>query len=145
MSAVDSLAALRCPHPDCSHFGKSPDEGGKFWLNHRVGKHKVAIYRCAHCRRYFSERRGTLLEQSRLPPGEALAILDHLREGNGIRRTARLTHHATNTVSRLAAAAGLHGRALHDALVRALPCRELQADEQWGFVGKKRKPLRDGG
>jgi len=141
---VDDLHELRCPHPECSHFGKSKAEGGKFWLNHRAGKQNVAVYRCGHCRRYFSERRGTPLWRAHLAPADAAAVVEHLADGCGIRRTARLTRHSRATVTRYAHVAGLHAKAVHEQVVRGLECPELQADEKWAFVGKKRKPLRRG-
>jgi transposase-like protein len=141
---VQRLQELRCPNPDCSHFGKAKAEGGKFWLNHRAGKENVAIYRCGHCRKYFSERRGTPLFRSHLRSDEVAKIVEHLHEGCGIRRTARLTRHTTDTVSRYAHVAGLHAKAIHKQLVCNLKPSELQADEKWAFVGKKREPLHGG-
>src|SRR6201746_272527 len=42
------------------------------------------------CKRPFSERKGTVPEHARLPDEEALAVLNHLREGCGTRATGRL-------------------------------------------------------
>ena len=99
---VHALEAIRCPNPHCSHFGWTEAEGGRFWLDQRAGKENIIIWRCAHCRKTFGERRGTVLFQSRLPAAEVEAIVKYLREGCGLRRTARLTGHARNTVARYA-------------------------------------------
>jgi len=137
-TTVHDLEEIRCPNAHCSHHGKAEAEGGKFWLNQRTGKENIIIYKCAHCRKCFSERRGTVLFESRLPSKEVEAIIQHLREGCGLRRTARLTGHSRTTVSRYAHLAGLHAKAVHEQTVRGLECKELQVDEKWSFVGKKR-------
>ena len=137
-TTVHDLEEIRCPNAHCSHHGKAEAEGGKFWLNQRTGKENIIIYKCAHCRKCFSERRGTVLFESRLPFKEVEAIIQHLREGCGLRRTARLTGHSRTTVSRYAHLAGLHAKAVHEQTVRGLECKELQVDEKWSFVGKKR-------
>jgi len=136
---VHALEAIRCPNSHCSHFGLAEAEGGKFWLDHCAGKERIKIWRCAHCRKGFSERRGTALFQSRLPSKEVEAIIQHQREGCGQRRTARLTGHARATVARYAHLAALHAKAVHEQVLRDLKPEELQADEKWSFVGKKRR------
>jgi hypothetical protein len=35
--------------------------------------------------------------------------------------------------------AGLHAKAVHEQTVEGLECKELQVDEKWSFVGKKRR------
>ncbi len=53
--------------------------------------------------------------------GEGVAILEHLREGCGVRATARLTHVDKNTVVRFASLEGERAKALHDELVAFSP------------------------
>src|SRR4029077_6150066 len=67
-------------------------------------------------------------------------ILDHIHEGCGVLKTARLVKDHPDTVSRYGGAAGEHSRAAHDELVAHSPeTRELQMDEKWSFVAKKEK------
>jgi transposase-like protein len=108
-----------------------------------MGKDKsIRLLRCGYCRQTFSERRGTALEEARLSAAEVEKIVAHLQEGWGIRRTARLTGHARSTVARYTLVAGTHARAVQDETMRGLSCTEVQADEKWAFVGKKRGALR---
>ncbi|MFH0938354.1 MAG: hypothetical protein V1899_03620, partial [Planctomycetota bacterium] len=51
-----------------------------------------------------------------LPEKKALSLLEHLREGNGTRATARLTDVNANTVTRYLRLAGSHSRRAHDEL-----------------------------
>ena len=76
---------------------------------------------CRTCKAFFSERKGTVLEQARLPDEKALAILKHLREGCGTRATGRLVEVDKNTVTRYLALAGAHAESLHDELVAFSP------------------------
>jgi transposase-like protein len=138
----EEVAQFACPNPACAYCGKRPSEGGKLWADQRKGQEQIRLLRCGHCRKTFSERRGTALEEARLPAAEVEQIVTHPQEGCGIRRAARLTGHARSTVARYAVVAGAHARAVHDETRRGLPCAEVQAEEQWAFVGKKRGALR---
>src|SRR5208282_2722820 len=95
--------------------------------------------RCRTCQDEFSERKGTVWYQSRLPQEKALAIARHLAEGDGIRKTGRLVGTKDETVIRLNRLLGEHGKALHEEKIQHVKVREAQADEMWSFVGKKRK------
>jgi hypothetical protein len=139
----EDVSQFACPNPVCLYHGKRPAEGGKLWVDQWMGKERnIRLLRCGHCRKTFSERQGTALEEARLPAAAVEQIVAHLQEGCGIRRTARLTRHARSTVARYAVLAGAHARAVHDETMRDLQCAEIQADEKWAFVGKKRDPLR---
>ena len=58
---------------------------------------------------------------SDLPPDKAVSVLDHLREGCGIRATSRLTGVSRDAVSRHLARAGGQAKLLHDELVAFSP------------------------
>jgi hypothetical protein len=135
----EEVSQFACPNPACSYHGKRPVEGGKLWVDQWMGKEKnLRLLRCGYCRTTCSERRGTALAEARLPAAEVEKIVAHLQEGCGIRRTARLTGHARSTVARYAVVAGAHARAVHAVEMRDLRGAEVQADEKWAFVGKKR-------
>lgn len=76
---------------------------------------------CRTCKAHFSERKGTVLEQSKLPQEKSFAVLEHLREGNGTRPTARLVGVDKDTVTRYVLLAGKHAQQLHDELVAFFP------------------------
>jgi hypothetical protein len=139
----EDVSQFACPNPACLYQGKQPAEGGKLWVDQWMGKEKnIRLLRCGYCRTTFSERQGTALEEARLPAAEVEKIVAHLQEGCGIRRTARLTGHARSTVARYAVVAGPHARAVHAETMRELRCAESQAEEKWGFGGKKSSALR---
>ncbi len=68
-----------------------------------------------------------------------VAILRALSEGMGIRATERLTDTSRETVLSLLVRAGEGCERLHDRLMVNLPCRLLELDEIWGYVGKHQR------
>ena len=80
---------------------------------------------------------------NKLDTSRRSAIVRALIEGNSIRATCRITSTAKGTVLRLLADIGGACREYQDATLRNLPCRELQCDELWSFVGKKEKRTTD--
>ena len=70
-------------------------------------------------------------------------ILNCLVEGNSIRATCRLTGAGKNTVARLLIAAGRACSDYQDKVFVNLPCKRVQCDEVWSFVGCKQKNVRD--
>ena len=67
------------------------------------------------------------------------AVIAALVEGNSLRGTSRLTGVARMTVEKLLRELGAACAAHHDATVRNLKSRRIQADEIWSFVGAKAK------
>jgi IS1 family transposase len=74
-----------------------------------------------------------------LPVSRRAAILRCLIEGNSILSTSRITGAAKNTIIKLLAEAGEACSDYHDKAMVNLPCKELQLDEIWSFVGCKEK------
>ncbi len=105
-----------CQNKKCPNYGLRGKENLSFRGWSGKSRHIRMIY-CHKCRVHFSERKGTVLEESRLSQKTALSLLEHLREGNGTRATARLVHVSKDTVTRYVHLAGHHGRRLHDELV----------------------------
>lgn len=76
---------------------------------------------------------------NKVPTARRAAIVRSLIEGNSIRSTCRITGTAKGTVLRLLEDVGAACAEYQDRVMRNLPCRELQCDELWSFVGKKEK------
>ncbi|MEO5378360.1 MAG: hypothetical protein H7832_11360 [Magnetococcus sp. DMHC-6] len=88
------------------------------WSGHT---HLIRGIYCRTCGKYFSERKGSVLEQCRLPEEKAVFLLEHLREGCGVLQTARLVHVNQNTVLRYARLSGSHAPLVHNELVAFSP------------------------
>lgn len=137
LSLQRPLSELCCVNPDCADQGRCGL--GNVVLRRGKGTGRWRMLRCRTCRQEFSERKGTALWHSRMAPHKAIDIAQHIAEGCGIRKTARLVGASKDGVTNLALRLGLHARALHDARVRDVKVKEAQFDEKWAFVGKKQK------
>ena len=70
-----------------------------------------------------------------------MALAEHLADGCGVRATARLCKVSRNTVLRFTQRFGSHAERFHDQRVRHVEPQQIQPDEAWAFVGKKRQTL----
>ncbi len=136
---MDDLARFCCLNSRCPDFGRRG--AGNLTVTGRLGKFRqYRLLYCRSCRARFSERKGTPLYRAHLPEDKVASILEHITEGCGVLKTARLVKVHPDTVSRYTRAAGEHARAAHDDLVAcSSETREIQMDEAWSFVAKKEK------
>jgi IS1 family transposase/transposase-like protein len=136
---MDDFARFCCQNSRCPDFGRR--NAGNLTVTGRLGKSRqFRLLYCRSCRARFSERKGTPLYRAHLPEDKVASILEHIREGCGVLKTARLVKVHPDTVSRYGRTAGQHSRTAHDELVAHTPeTRELQMDEMWSFVAKKEK------
>lgn len=109
---ADDLERFRCQNPGCDLHGRRG--AGNLSVCGHFGRAGRRLLYCNACKARFSEFKGTPLFNSKLPRDKALAILEHLAEGCGVRQTARLLRVGKDTVTRLARLAGEHARATHD-------------------------------
>jgi transposase-like protein len=116
----DDLSRFCCHNPACRNRGRRG--AGNLTVCGRYGKHETfRLLYCRTCKDRFSERKGTVLFNTRLPTDKAVSTLQHLGEGCGVRQTGRLVGVNRKTVGRLCRAAGGHAKAAHDELVAFSP------------------------
>jgi IS1 family transposase len=72
------------------------------------------------------------------------AIVRALVEGNSIRATARLTGTSKATVLKLLVDLGEMASLYQSHVLRNLPCKRIQCDEIWSFVGAKERAVKAG-
>jgi len=109
-----------CHNSACADHGKRGN--GNVYFRGWSGRNKsIRMVYCRTRKRSCSQRKGTALERSQLPIDKAVCVLDHLREGCGIRATSRLTGVSRDTISRYLALAGAQAKSLHDDLVAFSP------------------------
>lgn len=72
------------------------------------------------------------------------AVISALVEGNSIRSTERMTGVHRDTIMRLVGRVGAGCEVLMDQTMRNLPCKDIQVDEIWCFVGKKQRHIAAG-
>jgi transposase-like protein len=117
---MEDLSQFGCQNPDCPEYGERG--AGNLTVCMHYGKQKsLRLLYCRTCRARFSERKGTALFQAHLPPEKIEAVLAHIQEGCGVRKTARLTGVHTETVIRYSRLEGHHSKDLHEELVAFSP------------------------
>jgi IS1 family transposase len=76
---------------------------------------------------------------NRLSTAQRAQVVRTLVEGNGLRATARITGVARMTVEKLLRELGPACVKMQSELMRDLPCKRIQCDEIWSFIGAKEK------
>lgn len=76
-------------------------------------------------------------DMNKLDPKARAQVLHLLCEGNSIRAVTRITGVSKTTVTKLVVDAGSAAAWYQDRVLQNLPCKQIQADETWGFVGSK--------
>jgi IS1 family transposase len=66
-------------------------------------------------------------------------VIGMLAEGNSLRATSRMADVSLTTVTKLLVEVGTACAAYQDAVLKDLPCKRVQCDEIWAFVGCKEK------
>jgi len=93
---------------------------------------------CSQCGKKFQEPRDFgWIGHKQADEEKSLMALHMICEGNSIRSTQRLTGLDKKTIMKLLVIAGERCEALLATTIRNVPVKDVQADEIWGFVGKK--------
>src|SRR5262245_24504092 len=110
--AGSSLALFTCPNPDCdlrNHF-----DTGNLSVVEWTGKQKdIRRLYCNHCDHRFSERRGSLLQDTKLPEATVVRIIKCLGHGCSLEATADICEVDPRTVERLLEQAGRRAEDFH--------------------------------
>jgi IS1 family transposase len=80
-----------------------------------------------------------IVTMNKLPTTKQAAILKALTDGASVRATARMVGVSKTTVLKLLVEAGELCAIYQDHKLRNLPCRRIEADEIWAFVGAKQR------
>jgi len=84
---------------------------------------------------------------NRLSLQDRVRIIGCLTEGSRMRATTRMCDVSINTVTKLLVDVGTACDLYQNETLRKLPCKRVQVDEIWSFVGMKEKnvpPMRRG-
>jgi hypothetical protein len=72
-----------------------------------------------------------------LPIEKQIIAISALAEGSSIRSIERMTGIHRDTIMRLGIRIGEACQTLMHESMRGLPCKQIQVDEIWGYIGKK--------
>lgn len=82
-----------------------------------------------------------MFSMNRLSTAKRVQIVHELVEGNSLRATSRMADVSINTVTKLLVDMGAAALRFQDETLRNLPCKRIECDEIWAFVGGKDKNL----
>jgi transposase-like protein len=120
-----------CPNPCCreTHVVRNGSHRGR------------QRYYCCSCKTYFGETHGTPMYGLKTPAAEvAHALLIVMRRGS-LRAAEEITGHKYETISVWLKRAATHAEALTQVLASDLHLSQVEIDEFWSFVQKKRGQL----
>jgi transposase-like protein/IS1 family transposase len=111
----------------------------------RFGKHRNGLrrFRCLPCKRTFTEEHTRTLDTMYISESKAVLALQLLLEGNSVRSTERISGLDGNTILSLLVKAGARCERMMRRKIEHITVRDVQADEIWGYVGKKEGHKRD--
>jgi IS1 family transposase len=133
----NKYSQLSCPKPSCPLFNQ-PGQGN---IGHRAwsGKNKdIEWLRCGVCKTEFSERRGTLMEKTKLPEETVQRLLKCQRWGVCDEGTADICDVDLKTVRRFQTVAGRRAEEHHQQAVRELDVAGVQLDEMHSKLRRQR-------
>ena len=116
---MDDLKNFCCQNKKCPKHGVRGEENIR--VRRRYGPDKTRLLYCLLCKKAFSEHRGTVFFDARLPKEKVVSILENVAEGIGMRKTGRLERVHMQTVIRYTRLAGKHAEKAHDEHVKISP------------------------
>ena len=105
---------------------------------HGKAKNGLHRFRCTPCNRTFCEDHVRPLGDMRIALQKAILAVQLIVEGNSIRSTERVTGLHRDTILDLLVLLGERCQRIMDDKIQNIPVREVQADEIWGYVFKRK-------
>ena len=133
----EDLCGFACPNPECLDFNRFG--AGNLRVSERNGKdqrHRRLV--CRTCRTRFQERRGTVMEGTKIPQEKVQLIMKCLTWGNSVTATADIAQVDERTVQRIVERAGERAEVFHDRTAQDLETAQAQFDEVHAKAGEKR-------
>lgn len=134
------LSFFACPNSECADFNKF--DAGNLLVAEWMGKDK-AIRRlyCKTCGRRFSEREGSLMQDTKLGHEDVVRIVKCLGHGCSVEAAADICEVDARTVQRLLEKAGKRASDFHSLQLEKLeqPLEAVQMDELHGKTVKDKR------
>ena len=137
-----ALSFFACPNGDCADFNRF--DAGNLSVAEWMGKDK-AIRRlyCKTCGTRFSERQGSLMQDTKLPEAAVVRVVKCLGHGCSVEATADICEVDTRTVQRLLERAGKRAADFHRLQLEDVeqPLEAVQMDELHGKTVKRKDKI----
>jgi transposase-like protein len=134
---MSKLEHFFCHNEHCKDHGLRGQ--GNIAVRGKYGKDssRELLY-CRTCGQRFAATHASALFGLHISDVTIRQIIHHAAEGVGVRATARLLELDKDTVNRVILRAGEHCANVLSGLLTSLKLTELQLDELWTFVKKKK-------
>jgi len=133
------LSFFACPNSDCADFNRF--DAGNLSVAEWMGKDKALrrLY-CKTCGTRFSERQGSLMQDTKLSPDEVVRIIKCLGHGCSVEAAADICEVDARSVQRLLEKAGKRAEDFHRLQLENLdePLEAVQMDELNGKTVKSK-------
>ena len=131
------LEQFFCPNEQCKDYGQRRQSNIAVRGKYGKDKNRDLLY-CRTCGKRFAATRSSALFGLHLSAETIRQIIHHAAEGVGVRATARLLELDKDTVNRVILRAGEHCAHVLSGLLTSLNLTEVQLDELWAVVKKKK-------
>lgn len=134
---MSELKHFFCPNEECKDYGLRDQANIAVRCKYGKDNHRELLY-CRTCGKRFAATHNSALFGLHISDETIRQIIHHAAEGVGVRATARLLERDKDTVNRVILRAGEHCSNVLSGLLTSLKLTELQLDELWTFVKKKK-------
>ena len=124
-----------CDNPSCESYNKVGE--GNIKINSRA---KGQVY-CNCCTNIWVLTKGTMFFDLRTPVDKVIKVLQSLARGMGLRNTCRQENVTAGTVLDWITKAAEHTNEFSEYMQQEMHLEQVQIDEFWSFIRKKRKIL----
>ena len=127
-----------CPNPDCSHSGLMHRGNICSIATYQTQSGKRRIFRCNSCLTCFSETRDTVFFDLRTSEERVMLALKMLLVRVDLAGIAFVLGVTEESVLEWLRRAADKARQINEHLLRELPVTQVQLDEMWNFIRRKR-------
>jgi len=130
-----------CPNPSCSAYELIGFSNISAIATYVTQSGVRRIFRCQLCNEQFSETRDTVLFGLHTPEAEVIKVLKMLLVGNDLQDIHFVLGFTEETVLKWLDRSARQVEAINSRLLRDLPVKQVQLDEMWAFIARKRSIL----
>jgi IS1 family transposase/transposase-like protein len=127
-----------CPNSNCEHYQQMNRGNIRAISTYLTASGKRRIFQCKTCGQAFSETRDTVFFDLRTPEEKVMLALKMLLVRVGLSDISFVLGVTEETVLEWLARAAEQAKKINQHLLRELPVTQVQLDELWNFVERKR-------
>jgi IS1 family transposase/transposase-like protein len=128
---------IYCHNENCSEHGVSGGDNIRIRRIYGINHDRIMYY-CKACKHEFAATTNTPMFRSHLPLDKVAEICDLSAKGTNISSIAEKVGSSKAAVIRHIRLAGQHAAAVSESLIKDLQLTEVQLDEMWSFVLRKK-------